>query len=130
MNKQAAVISYASASTSNLDIICESGEFESPYKLQDFVRLLCGFPGNYEVQVSSQDGEEAVMHCGENTIRNAMWREVAGVDALVMIFSWPKVRFRIEPLSVLPPRTIDLPLDSVLIMVNRRNLLYNSPLPA
>lgn len=103
------------------EILCEYGECNSSRDLRGYIELLCGFPGSYEIDIRSVDGEEGILHCGDHTVQHALWRDLSGVDALSVILSWGTVKFRIEAVPVLPHATITMPLKGVFEEVGRRN---------
>lgn len=103
-------------------IICKYGECTSTEELKNFIELVCELPGCYEVGIETVNGEEAVLHCGDHRIQHALWRDLSGLDALSVIFSWDRVNLRIEAVPVLPHATISGSLGNVFDEVSRKNI--------
>ncbi|MBD3285775.1 hypothetical protein GF338_05515, partial [candidate division WOR-3 bacterium] len=97
------------------------GEFNSTERLRSLIRLICQLPGTYEVLIQTGEGEEGILHCANDTIRNAACRNLSGVEALSVILSWPRGKYWLEELPVLPTRSINLPLDRLFSEVEKMN---------
>ncbi len=96
------------------------GEFDSTQRLRSLIKLICQLPGTYEVLIKAESGEEGILHCANDTIKNAAWRDLSGVEALAQILSWDRGKYWLEELPVLPVRTISLPLDKLFAETDKR----------
>lgn len=97
------------------------GEFSSTERLRSLIRLICQLPGTYEVLIQTGEGEEGILHCANDTIRNAACRNLSGLDALSVILSWPRGKYWLEELPVLPTRSMNFPLDRLFAEVEKIN---------
>ncbi|MBN2380978.1 hypothetical protein JXM67_14365 [candidate division WOR-3 bacterium] len=97
------------------------GEFTSTERLRSLIRLICQLPGTYEVLIQTGEGEEGILHCANDTIRNAACRNLSGIEALSVILSWPRGKYWLEELPVLPIRSINLPLERIFTEVEKNN---------
>jgi len=97
------------------------GEFNSTEKLRSLIKLICQLPGTYEVLIQTGEGEEGILHCANDTIRNAACRNLSGMEALAVVLSWPRGKYWLEELPVLPARSINLPLERIFTEVEQIN---------
>lgn len=95
------------------------GEFDSTERLRALIQLICQLPGTYEVLIKADNGEEGIVHCANETIRNAAYRNLSGMEALAEILSWGAGKYWLEELPVVPTRTINIPLDKLFVEVDR-----------
>lgn len=94
------------------------GEFDSPERLRSLIQLICQLPGTYEVLIKSEKGEEGILHCENDTVRNAACRNLSGMEAFTAILAWERGKYWLEELPVLPMRTLNLPLDKLFAEVD------------
>lgn len=104
------------------------GEFDSTERLRALIQLICQLPGIYEVLIKADNGEEGIVHCANETIKNAAYRNLSGMEALAEILSWGAGKYWLEELPVVPTRTINIPLDKLFLEVDK--IISSSAPPA
>ncbi|GEM_PF-5880376 len=104
-----------------------AGEFDSPQRLRRIIELICQLPGTYEVLINNDDGEEGILHCEKESIKNAAFRDLSGIDALSIILSWQRGKYWLEVLPILPTATIHSSLEELFAEIDKRlNHAYQS----
>jgi hypothetical protein len=98
--------------------------------LRALIQLICQLPGTYEVLVKADNGEEGIVHCANETIKNAACRNLSGIEALAEILSWGAGKYWLEELPVVPIRTINIPLDRLFVEVDKIISSSATPAPA
>jgi predicted regulator of Ras-like GTPase activity (Roadblock/LC7/MglB family) len=103
------------------------GEFDSTERLRALLKLICQLPGTYEILIKADNGEEGIVHCANEMIKNAAYRNLSGIEALVEILSWDAGKYWLEELPVIPIRTINVPLEKLFAEVEK---IISPPAPS
>jgi hypothetical protein len=90
------------------------------HTLERFVSLLENLPGAYEVYLTSEEGEEGVLFCGNKIIRHAACKDLSGMSAMSEILSWSGVSFNIQHVQTSPEREIYIPLNYLLKVLKEK----------
>lgn len=92
----------------------------SLHTFEKFVELMETLPGSYEVAISSCDGEEGVLFCGNKIIRKAACKDLSGMNALGQILSWDGINFNIRKVAACPEQDIYVPINYLLKVLREK----------